>query len=285
VAANKGGGTRDVSVTLSRTGGGFESHEWSFPIKSASFGYNTSTKKGSLKVTKAMGKYGEVKLALAKDGKTRNASCSSGKETVTPVSLKGIVYFDTRSSGSHRWGHVGSKTIKMTVLKHNLLTLDYNCSLKTPANACYSGTSWFTGSGGSHADLSGGSLGSAGTISADRSVSLKKPKGATRFDFVTVSAPKPVLKRASTPGGTTTYSVKTKKHTRATGSAQLSSTEAGTPLPGTCRSKGKTHETTTTFYDGSYTNGKPALVVHADIFGNFHVGNNKNSNFYSTSVS
>jgi hypothetical protein len=256
--------------------GASENHGWEFKLKEGSLRFSPGTGKGSLTTGSQLNPFATISLKLIATGKKHTVVCHTSRTVNQPVKVTGVFSFDTRSTGKSRWGKVGGshrRTFKgKSVVTEQFGPLQF-CGGATTNPPCISDASWSVlkeGSGIDEVDLSGTIAKVGGktrkTVTAFRNVSLAKPKGATRFDSI------------STIDKHMTFSVSgaglAAFHIGAggavTGSAGLVSTVAGSSFPLGC---GKKATQTTTQWDAPYKNGKPSLVLHEQIEGNYRMAN------------
>lgn len=267
--------TLDITLANNRTIFGGESHSWSFRIPSTALVFNTDSAgnpdgNGSLTVpASAISPFGVVKLKFAPAGTPTTQQCNGQPSSQTqPVSLSGTFFFDSKSTGSHKWGTEGSKTATFTFAATNdvvttYATTDFSCS--GPAQVpCASAITWFANHGGISFDGTG--AGSAnGSIFGNRSNNLTKPAGAIRKDLDRGRS-KPLA--LVTKGGTTTLSVLGARG--AVGSASLKSAKSQGPFSNPCM--GGT-EQITAWSGASYRNGSTPLQLKMQIYGILSLAN------------
>lgn len=240
-----------------------ESHDWSFPVTSSVLKVSNSGH-GSLSVPKAkLGPYGVIKLKISPAGAAKNDKCSGQlTETYRPIKMSGAFFLDTRSTGKNKWGTVGKKK-HFTFTGKGSYSKEYAADCQYPTK-CETSLYWDSGYNGASStptvDLSGDGKLTGGTINGSRSVSLPKPKGATRSDNVTIKGTWTFS--SSTHGAT----LKVKAGSGGAGTATLSSTQSPYSYPEKCgKNNSKTQKTQD--WSASYTNGKPALTLHEQVFG------------------
>jgi hypothetical protein len=257
-----------------------ESHDWSFPISASVLRIGPSGA-GTLDVpAKSIQPFGAVSLKIEPVGKVTSKSCQG---TVTSksvkVSLSGVFYFDTASTGSHKWGTVGSKK-SFSFPATNAVTWLFssaaseNCiATSTP---CEPSTTWAA------ADAHGVSFdgeatnNDAGVVRASRAATLSTPHGAVRDDsnvgqttqpsLTSADADPPVLS-VSGAGGVVTGT--------ATIAGSMPATQISTPC-------GKDGSELTHFFTGRYTNSSPPLKVTEEIYGTLTLGTNNNATVEQT---
>jgi hypothetical protein len=248
-------------MTLDTTEG-TEGHLWSFPIGTTAF-TTTSSGAGSFKTGAAFGAYGSVSVTFTPTASRRIDVCDPYDYTVRQTErMKGKLYFDTRSTGSHAWGKVGSTRRSFAFKGQTYLFTTYvgdECLPIMNVGACYNQVTWTASNKSQTINFSGSTGPGDGSISADRVVHLKTPKGASRLDLVLASAPNPVL---STSGETGTEKVKTSGGTFR-GSATIKGPKASVSI-GHCTTGTLTE---TDWVSATTYKASPALRAHEEIFG------------------
>jgi hypothetical protein len=266
-----------VVVGLSKgLAGQGESHSWTLPISSSVLSVDSSGA-GTLKVpAKDIAPFGDINLTIAPIGKITSKSCEGTVISKSAkVSLSGVFFFDSKSTGAHAWGAVGSKK-KFAFAATNTLTWLYssavseNC-IKT-LTPCGASVFW-TAQDGS-VSLDGDDTTKTSSVLASRSASLSKPTGATRDDSNVGPTKPPVLE--TTGGGNATLSVDG-AGSGVTGSATLTSSQPETSSPSTPCGNGKTESSD--FWSGTYANGSSPLTVSEQIYGALTLGANGNGLF------
>jgi hypothetical protein len=262
---------RSLSVTLTRsTASGYQSYSWSFNLPTTENGWNPTTHKGFINTgSTTISPFGLVHLTFAENAKAHSPTCVTGKETIYPVSLSGIVYFNTHSTA---WGTLGSTKTSYTFKATNTVTVDAGCSTKPPLPTCYNALDWGAGkySTGSSSNFQGGSVGSSsGYVGATRFVTFTTPKNSGRSDYGSAPAPPPTQK-----SGSPVVTVHTKAGTLATGSATLSEAPGtnATGSEGQCRLSGLTKTEKYSDWSASYHSTGP-LTFHFAVGGNLTVPN------------
>jgi hypothetical protein len=248
---------------------GSESHEWDFNLPSTAVNVG-STGSGTVKVatTKLHG-YGKLMLAIAARGTKKTTSCSGQPVSATrPVTLTGDLLWNTRSTGAHKWGSVGSATRKFHFSTASNVTWGYQNTALCPAPplACASSTSWsvFKSSAAGTVGLGGGKAGRRYYIVGSRSVHLAHTGGnGTRYDFAQATA-KPFSLTVKSGGGATM------KVAAGTGTATIAS-PSSTAFSTGCGTGSKQLETRS--WGGSWKNGTHPMHVAAQVFGSFSVPN------------
>ncbi|QIX26639.1 hypothetical protein ncot_08485 [Nocardioides sp. JQ2195] len=254
------------SISLSAPG---EYHSWSFRAPRSAVKIN-SKGAGVVKLTSTQtGGLGKVKLRLKPDGKFKAAKCGGKVYSKSRnVKLSGPFFFNTKTKA---WGKVGRKTGSFSFKDTRRVSFSYNVDCPDPEyqNPCFTSLSWsaYKSSASSFVSISGSKSGSTTRVSASRSVALK-PNGAYRYDSVSKKAKAPVLTVAPDDNA------KIKVYGTG-GSATGSSSFPSTPSTSAC-DNGTQHRVT---WFGTFTNGSPSLVVKAQVFGNFKLGNTASISF------
>jgi hypothetical protein len=263
-----------LSVTLTRKGTP-EIHSWLFELKNGALAFSPSTGKGSLKAGTQLMPYGKVSLTLTAIGNKHVVTCGTFKTVTQPVRARGVLSFNTHSTGKHRWGTVGGsvRTFGGTNVVSYELGAFQSCSgpFEVP---CTSLISWQASTHG--AGVNSVSIG--GTIStfkgrtrrevfANRTVSLKKPKNASRTDSLEVADQHMAFSESKGKA-----SVRIGASGLLTGSASLiSPSTALPPVSFSCGNVAKTqHETS---WRVPYKNGKSPLAAHEQIEGSIRLPN------------
>jgi hypothetical protein len=255
-------------------------------VKQGSVTYSPAKGKGSITTAAQLAPFAKVDLVLKATEKKKTTTCGTYTTVTQPVTVKGVVSFDTRSTGKHRWGKVGSKK-KRTFSGKSAVTYETgtfdSCGgsgYVTPCQASVEWSAYRQGSGINETGVSGtfsGNGKSNPVLFAFRNVSLKKPKGATREDTLTARDKKMTF---SMSGGKAT--VKVGAAGPISGSATLSSPKVGQSFGNPCGSAGKTE--TTTSWVVPFTNGKSPLTVHEQIEGSYRLKNIPYSDTGTTSI-
>jgi hypothetical protein len=267
-ASAEQGSAGSVSVELATPSFG-ESHDWSFQVPASAISIGAG--KGSIKVPAAsIAPYGTVSLKFSSAGKARKHACSAANyDLEQKVKVTGTFYFDSRSSGKHKWGHVGSKTKKFAFRAGSEIDRTYGSGgfeCENFTEPCASGTSFDAASPDFSVFIDGGSTGRHGSLSIERSTSLSAPAGAERNDFIEVAASAPKAKALG--GGKERLTVSAPKRGAASGSFTLTATGKGKASSQTCKAgKHKRHEKVTTWESTNFTNGKKPISFHEAIFG------------------
>ncbi len=262
-----------VSVTLRAP---HESHTWSFSAPSSALKVNSSGKGSVTLSASAMGGYGKLALHVKPVGATKTYRCQGQVVSKSrPVKVSGVMFADTKSSGRHKWGKVGSKTRSFTFAKPSSVSWQYDntATCPTPKSTCYASLFWDASlfSSTAYSSLTGGTSRKSSYLSGYRSVQLHKPAGAHRSDSVTAKAPAPKLTVAN--DGSAVLTAKLGK-----GSAKIAA-PAGSDNSTPCGTGGKQEHSLT--WSGSYTNGATSLKVPAQIFGAISMKNSASAGYIS----
>jgi hypothetical protein len=292
---NPGSTADDVVITLREGGVAGEEHDWTFPVAASALKANPAGK-GTLKVpgTK-IAPYGVVSLTITPIGKPKTDSCNgTPADKVQKVTLAGTFFFDTKSTGSKRWGTVGSRNTKkkFAFSSTNDLTWFYrsaavpdggervtgakaDCGGDNPFLPCSAGLIWDDASG--IVDVSGVATSGVELIEASRNVALNTPVGATREDDLTGAGPAPQF--TTTPDaaadGESNATLVATADTGASGTTTLTSVTPSMVQEVPCRG-GTANETANALFwaNATYTNGTIPLTVTAEIFGPITQANN-----------
>lgn len=258
-----------------------ESHDWTFRISSSVLQV-ASSGAGTLKLpAKDIAPFGAVSLKFKPIGKPKTKSCEGTVISKTiKVSLSGVFFFDSKSTGSHKWGTVGSKK-SFTFPATNTITWLFrsanseNCiSAATP---CVSDVLWSSQQGAVAFD--GFEASNDARMFASRSALLTKPTGATRSDS-NVGSTKG-LTVAVGGDGNASLAI-TGSGSGVAGSATITSSAPSQPFPSPC-GNGKTQNSE--FWSGPYANGTAPLTVAEQIYGALTMGDNGNGSIGQTTVS
>ena len=182
-----------------------ETHAWTFVLSPTALQADQTS--GTAKITTGMqlNPYGLVKLAFRKIS-SRTATCKLGSKVVDAGVLAGTLFFDTRSAA---WGTLGSKTKPLTWEAEVSVTFDSNCvnPARTPVPSCIKGFVWSSPgaaspSGGMELFAGGAAsiyslINSHNSISANRSVMLSNPYGASRVDEAAEASSAPAYNTAT----------------------------------------------------------------------------------------
>jgi hypothetical protein len=243
-----------------------ETHTWTFDIPKTALNAKTSGS-GTLVVPRAnIAPFGTISLRFTSTGKPVKTVCNSNAySTAQKVTVRGTVFFNTHSTGAHRWGSVGSTSRRFTFRRGSVLVKDFGENLDCPSGSplpCGYSIIWFVGSANQLVGLEGGTAGkTGGVIDASRTKNLAKPKHASRVDEVVTPAARPTIR--TTGADTIAMSIRSAGHD-ATGSATMYGTSVGPPSPSIC-GKGKT--STSSGWTATFSNNNPRLVIKEAIFG------------------
>jgi hypothetical protein len=270
-------------------------HSWNFKLTTSSISYSSSTGKGTVTTaTKQLGSFGLIKLTLTRTASaTRVRGCTSGSETRTPISVKGILHFVPGG----KWGTFGNSTASFTFPAGSTVLLDTGCTRASSTPFCFSATTW-SSQPAPIKNRSGTVIGSqsvsgaknfvagkaVGSVAGSRTVSLSSPAQAARSDFLSAPAPVPTGPTSSSPY---TESAATKSGTVATGSAKVKDTAApATFNVGTCKkSSGTGTQKVKSYPKPLYsTPSTNKLTLHSSIGGNISVPSGSGTNYGGLTV-
>ena len=275
-----------VTVALS-TGASDESefHEWQFQDADGALTVD-STGAGTLAVpNQQISPFGKINLTITPIGSPTTQDCDSTPRSQTQkVSLDGTFFFDSMSTGGNAWGTVGKKSKGFTFSATNTVTTTYT---NTNPAACLPdfsnlpcASSLFWQSNTEDVSLSGVKIGSHGAIFASRTTDLSAPADAKRIDEAFGTSKALVL---NTSGTAASLSVKALGNSA--GSAKLSAKKHAKPFSSNCKKSGKKRvETSTTWSNAKYVNGRKPLAVHAQIYGAIKVADNSNAEIVRTKL-
>jgi hypothetical protein len=238
-----------------------EEHFWDFTLTAKSLKINAATGTGTIDTKTLLKKFGRMRLKLTSAGKAKKqTTCTytGGFVTDRPIKLTGTPKFNT-NTGKHGWGLVGTRKITM---RGDLSTTYGNPSVDCPTSPIRCPSAEISVS---HSDETGGVGADAFSIrkhtaSVDgfRSVELKSPKNARRFDEILGTGP---ALKATKSGKNVAVKITGASH-NVTGSATVVS--SGAPNTSVCK---KT--TTEKQYSAIWKNGPKKLTFHEQIEGNF----------------
>lgn len=259
VFGGHGDGSAEAMIDLGLPSGN-ESHEWTFESLPASALKLSTTGSGSLSAT-LPGGFGSLKLTISGHGTTtRNTACATASR---PASVSGRVVFNTKSSGSHKWGKFGKQ-------------IDFGdkgsvgWSTGTPDPSCYqqpqvpcpstSGYTWsLMGNSMQAVSVFGSVTPKKATMSVERFVQITS--AIMRDDFMTTTlAKRPTFTKGST---SSTLSINATGTPGAVGTGKLM-TGAPSESSYAC---GKGNTADTNEWQGEYTPGSTPLAGHPQIFG------------------
>lgn len=275
-ASQSPGGKSSISVSLRQDQ---EFHGWTFKAAGSAISLDdTGQGTVSLASTKSAG-YAALTLHVKPVGSAKLNKCEGQLVSETrPVAVSGTLFFNTKSSGSHKWGSIGSKVHTFRFDRPNSVTWSYDntATCPTPASPCFAGLSWsdYHSTSTNSTGLFGGTSGTTSWISGSRRVSLSKPSGATRSDYNYLKTKAPKLSVAG--DGSAALKV-----TQGTGSATIKS-PSGSTYSYPCGAGAKTRKARS--WPGSYTNGSTALKVPAQIFGPMSLKNSKSGGYITKST-
>jgi hypothetical protein len=261
-----------ADVTVTRDGVP-EVHTWSFIVTTSSLKYSPASGKGSLKTGSQLKPFATITLKLKAIGTKATARCKGSKTVTQPVSVHGVLTFNTHTSGKRGWGKVGGSGKRTftgsSVVVYQLGTFE-QCNEAPPA--CVAMEMWTASKQPSQTNqlsLSGSFQKVGGktvkTIVATRDTGLAKPKQATRADTLRLPDSKMSFRLR---GGLA--SVHIRPHGAVSGSASLVSTTAGSGYPEKCGKKKTQHTKSWVAY---FKNGTSPLTVKEQIEGSFRLPN------------
>ena len=251
-----------LSVSL---GTSKEFHSWNMKVQKSALALNAKGKGTFTPKATRTSPIAKVKIAIKPKGTPTTSRCQGTAVSKSRrVVLSGKFWVNTRS-GKRGWGTVGSKTKAFNFSARGTVvwtykTSDLNCL--GDGGVCYTGSTWSVF--GSTGSLSGKLNGTS--VSGSRSVMLKKPAGASRFDSRSASLTSATFTRDN-EAGTAKVVLKGKRSAGSTGSATINGTDASTYTT-PCGSSGG--QTSNTSWSSTFTNGATPLRVH-DIYGSIGV--------------
>jgi hypothetical protein len=273
-----------VNVVLSKgVEDASETHIWSFPISSSAL-HVASNGSGTLKVPAAkISPFGSISLTFKPIAKATSQSCNSTVVSKTvKVSLSGVFFFDSKSTGAHKWGTVGSKQ-HFSFPATNTVTWQFsspsseNC---IPASApCAASLTWAAQANGVAFDGVSTNQTSS-VVRASRSTSLAKPQGASRIDSNVATTTVPTINPNAQGNDVLTV---TGSGSTITGSATITSSQPAATIPTPCGSNGGTESSQ--FFTGAYANGSTPLTVAEQIYGALSLADNSNGTVEQTQTS
>jgi hypothetical protein len=258
-----------VTVAISLPKGG-QSHSWRFQIPSSLL--KESSSGATLTMHNAqLAPYGLLKLVAKNTKKASTTTCGDGDYAVAqPVSLVGRLFFNTKSTGRHRWGGIGNKNKNITFKAGSLLTTEYGTGggCDDYATACSNGPELTVLD--NSIVVAAQTTGRRTLVSELRQVTLNKPKGATRTDEAVATANKPaiVIDTNVGPAGEARLTLTTPKSSVASGGFQMASTGAYMTTDEYCHRGGvDTEQQDKAWESATYTKGNPDLRFPEQIFG------------------
>jgi hypothetical protein len=297
----------DVVVSLSEAGIAGEEHDWTFPVAASALQVS-SAGKGTLKVPSAkISPFGQISLTITPTGTPKTDSCDgTPSDKVQKVKLAGTFYFDTKSTGSQKWGAVGSRSTKKKAKKFtfsstNDVTWFYLLPPSPDAAAPVTGPDPDCGGGGDddlglpcnadliwddasgNVDLTGVSVAGLSLIEASRNTQLSTPAGATREDDLTGTGPTPQFTTTPDPAseGASDASLVVTAATGAVGTTTIASSTSTAPEQLPCEGSAAGETANVSFWqDCNYTNGTTPLTVPAEIFGPISQTNNAEASIF-----
>jgi hypothetical protein len=272
-----------MTVTVSRRHSP-ERHSWAFELPTASdFSYDEDARSGALTTGSAIEPFGALSLTLTAVGRGQSVGCGRTRADNQQVRVTGTMRFDTRSTGSSRWGVVGGSH-RITFTGRSIVSIlhpaDKLCGSVLPP--CVAASSWLahkTTPGTSIANdevilqelasTVGGSTRYA--VSGERITQLARPVKAVRTDTTTLTV-------AHTTFGFPAQSARVTVPSSApslTGSARLSSTSETESVGLACGTFPQT--STTTMWTAAYRNAAQPLALHEQIEGTYRLPNDVTS--------
>ena len=240
-----------------------EEHAWTFYVGASEVAIN-SDGTGSIDVPGSeLSPFGKIRLKLAPIGDPTTQGCGDSVNSQTQeVSVKGILYFDTHSTGVHKLGTVGSKTTHFVFTATNrVVTTDELPATTCPGTAqCMTSIDW---SAGNTSVSMEGADASAPTSSlvATRTTKLSMPSHAIRTDTAFATASELVI-----VGDGPAASLTVTAGSNAAGSARLVAKKM-TDYFIPCDQDGTSYTQTFTTWDASYKPGTQPLTVAEQVFG------------------
>lgn len=249
----------DVEVELA-TPDGTEEHDWDGNGPSSDYTPPSGTTPGVIASNNDLGTQGAIDLTVTPVGEPTTHMCSGKVGSVTQkATVSGTFFFDTRSSGVHAWGAIGSSATPITFTESATLdsSTDDDCSFDQFLNGCQFRSTWFVG-GANHLVF-----GETGTKN-------------TPFQFVHFASLANDVDRTDTYSGELASAAITKSGTHAkvriagnhkltSGSGTLTTTLKHS-VKSTCGAKHT--KVTDKDYEGTFKNGSKPFTVHPQVFGN-----------------
>ena len=256
-----------------------EQHTWSFQVPKSAVAISTKGIGRIHLTSKRSAGYATVWLTASPHGGFTHTTCQGNTATRTRhLSLSGTLRLNTRSSGKHAWGQVGSAHRRFRFSTHSKVTWvkpsSFTCSDNATTFPCRSTLLWMA-SGDSAAvnfQLMAGENHRGGSLVAGlRSVPLDKPTGAIRSDTNTMSDTSRVT--FADNGGSVTMVATFRQ-----GTATMTSDVPQSTVVQKCRTG--TRKISVGFWPGSFTNGTPPLSVPEQIFGPLSVPDGSAAGLY-----
>ena len=237
-----------LAITLKK---GAESHTWQFILKGGSFTDNGATGRGHISTgTTQIKPYGAAAITFSAIGAGTTTNCGATTSKVTHrLQLHGTLRLKTHS----RWGNWSGK-IK---LFHGLLQSGHGTDYPEACVAipCQAGVSWDAAKG--QISIVGATVGSHGTMTANRRTKLSMPRHAARFDQVAIRTPAP-----QTSAGALPSLLISAPSGPVSGSARLKATSSQ-PYGLDCTGGSLTG----TQWQANFTQGPSPLTFHEKVFG------------------
>jgi hypothetical protein len=256
-----------------------EQHTWTFRVPRSAVSISTKgTGRIHLTSTRSAG-YAVVRLTASPHGGSTHTTCQGHTATRTRhLSLSGTLLLNTRSSGKHAWGKVGSAHRRLHFSTHSKVTwvkpASFDCSNIAPTFPCRSMLLWMASGDSSAEDfqLMAGENHAGGSLVAGlRSVPLAKPAGATRSDTNSASDSSRVT--LTDNGGSVTMAAAFGQ-----GTATMTSDVPESTVVQKCTTG--TKKISVEFWPGTYTNGTPPLSVPEQVFGALSVPDGSAAGLY-----
>jgi hypothetical protein len=257
-----------LTLTLSRAG---ESHGWDMfaepnnPGDPTDIVAPTGSTPGTIDTRSDFEGFGRVQMSITPVGSAKSYSCSNGTvfETNQKVTLSGTIFFETRSSGPHAWGTLGTRTAPTPVTLTANLETDYNTTcqyINGNFYECQLGTNWTVNM---HNGVSVGSAGSKKTrFHVARDVLVGADKDIQRFDNYTGPLGSATFTRS---GHHATVKIKGRGGF-STGTGTIQGTTKGTKNVA-CGFGHTKVKVTIAHYKSTYRRGAHPFTVHPQVFG------------------
>jgi len=252
-----------------------ETHNFTFPTGPGALAVANSGR-GTLKPGTKTGRYGTISMKIASTGNPHTRMCQGQPlEKTMPVTVNGVFLFKTHSTGTHKWGNLGSRHFHF---RKATLTWTYNnpnaASCQNFSQPCSTGIHFGAMNGAN--SIFGSKVGRVGSVEGSRTVQLARPHGAIRSDSATGGAN--VSLKVNHNGSATLKVVGTGV---AVGSATFKSTPPLSPPYQQPCGKNNAKHVTLRSWNGTYRNGRPPLKVRTQIFGGIKVSNVNQGAYFS----
>jgi hypothetical protein len=249
-----------MEVTLQRLNG-LEEHIWSFRLPRSASSID-ATGAGRVKATSTrLGGYAAVSVTSRPVGKRHLTTCVPGVGTsaTRAVALTGRLLLVTRSSGSHRWGSVGSLTRAFHFSATSRVVWSYNSdACPQPPFRCRSDLQWTAGSG--PVSFFGSPIATGDGVDGSRDVQLTA--SVRRTDILSLGAVS--LGLTVNPDASATLQIDS-----AHGSATIEGAAPPTSFPFACGTGSGSYALN--IWDGAWANGPTPLRLPAQVFGAMQV--------------